>query len=92
MTMIKPQKPYLVSRRMDVLNLDRTPSKIMDQICPRTIPPIRLGMKKTVLNRLLPLIPFVRIYAMAKARTLMSITDTIVYRAVYQKAWKKDGS
>ena len=28
---------------------------------------------------------------MAKARTLMSITDTIVYRAVYQKAWKKDG-
>ena len=56
---IRPQKPYFAFRRIDVPNFDRMPSKIIDQIYPRTIPPIRLGMKKTVLNRLLPFMPCV---------------------------------
>ena len=53
------------------------------------MPPMRLGMKNTVRNRLEPLMPLVRKYATVKASTLMNATDTRANSAVYQKAWRK---
>ena len=46
------------------------------------MPPIRFGMKKTVRNTLVPLMPCVSAYATAKARTLMMISDTMANTAV----------
>ena len=62
------------------------------QIYPRIIPPIRFGIKNTVLNTLVPLKPFVKSSATVKARTLIRITDTTVKSAVYHNAWTKEGS
>ena len=45
---------------MEVENLLRMPSKIMDQMWPSTMPPMRLGMKNTVRKMLLPLMFWVR--------------------------------
>ena len=81
--MISPQKPYFVSRRIEVLYLESMPSKIMAQIYPRTIPPIRFGIKNTVLKRLLPFIFCVRMAATVKARTLMRTRLTSAKTAVY---------
>ena len=69
-----------------------SPLIIFDFGTATTIPPIRLGMKKTVLNRLLPLMPWVSAYATANARMLMITRLTTANRAVYQKAWRKPGS
>ena len=60
MRMMRPQKPNLELMTMEVPNLLRMPSKIMDQIWPSTMPPMRLGMKNTVRKRLLPLMFWVR--------------------------------
>ncbi len=49
-------------------------------------------MKNTVRKRLLPLMPWVRAQATAKASTLMMTRETMANRAVYQKAWIKEGS
>ena len=51
------------------------------------IPPIRFGIKNTVLNMLVPLMPLVSNIATAKASTLIVITDTTVKSEVYQRAW-----
>ena len=56
---------------------------------PRTIPPIRFGIKNTVLNALVPLNPFVSASAMANARTLIRILDIKANATVSQNAWLK---
>ena len=58
---------------------------------PRTIPPIRLGMKKIVLNTFVPLIPRVSNKAKRKAIRLMVITDTTANAAVNHSACRKSG-
>ena len=55
----------------------------------RMEPGIRLGIKYTVRNRLVPLMPRVSTRAMAKAHTLMSTVLTTVKTAVKPKAWRK---
>ena len=50
--------------------------KIICQIQPSTMPPMRLGMNSTVRNRLVPRMPRVSSEAMAKPITLMEITLT----------------
>ena len=71
---------------MDVLYWLRMPSKIILQMYPSTIPPIRLGMKNTVLKMFEPLIPWVKRYAIINANKLINNNDTAAYRPVYQNA------
>lgn len=54
---------------------------------PKIIPPIRLGIKKTVRKPLVNLFPRVNNKAMEKAKMLTVITETIVNKAVYRKAY-----
>ena len=56
------------------------------------MPPMRLGIKKTVRKMLVPGISLVRIIATPKARTLMSTTVTMVKPAVKKKAWTNSAS
>ena len=53
------------------------------------MPPMRLGMKNTVRKRFVPRIFCVRASASANAMTLITRSDTMAKRAVYQNAcWK----
>ena len=90
--MIKPQKPYLVSINIEVFIFPNIPLKIILQIYPRTIPPIKFGMKNAVLNKFAPFIPNVNKYAIANASIFIKNSDTIAYNAVYQNACINDAS
>jgi len=50
------------------------------------MPPMRFGIKNTVRNTLVPLMPRVSSSAMAKASTLMRMVDTAVKPSVNQNA------
>ena len=89
MRMTRPQKPYLASESSVCSKFARTPLRTTCQIQPRTIPPMRLGMKKIVLNVFVPGTFFVSISARAKARMLMVITVMTVKPSVNQKACVK---
>ena len=84
----RPQKPYLALIFSARSYRASTPLKISCQMYPSTMPPMRLGMKKTVRKMLVPGISWVRMLATPKARTLMRATVTRVKRAVNQKAWR----
>ena len=64
------------------------------QIYPKTIPPIKFGKKKTVLKKLEPLIPPVRVRAsaIANAKTFIRIVETTVNAVVKPKACQNSKS
>ena len=78
----KPQKPYLGSVTMVTPLGNRNPLMINCQIQPRTMPPMRLGMKKIVLKALVPFSPLVNSIARAKAPMLIVTTLTRVKRTL----------
>ena len=80
-----PQKPY-VALNVSVCPTDaRIPLKISCQIYPRIMPPIKFGIKNTVLNVFVPRNPFVSSSATANASTLISTTVTNANAAVNQR-------
>ncbi len=74
---------------MVVSYFNNTALIICCQVYPNTIPPIRLGIKNTVLKRLVPLIFLVNNNAIENAHTLISIIATIVKLAVNNNALTK---
>ena len=87
--MIMPQKPYLLSMTTEVPKYDSTPSNIMDQIYPSTIPPIRFGIKNTASKIFEPRICLVIKYARKNAATFMMIILTRVNTAVNKNEFIK---
>ena len=61
-------------------------------IWPSTIPPIRFGIKNTVLKALVPRSPLVISSATAKAMTLTVITETKVNLTVSHREFRKVSS
>lgn len=70
-------------------NTPRTAFISKFHIYPSTIPPIRFGIKNTVLNIFVPFIPLVSKSANANEITFMVITETNVNFVVNHKAFKK---
>ena len=68
---------------------NKNPLMITCQIQPRTIPPIKFGIKKIVLKTFVPFIPFVSKSAKAKAKTFIEITVTTVKQTVNKSAEEK---
>ena len=77
-----PTKPILAFKFKAVLNWDKIPEKISCQIYPKTMPPIKFGIKKMVRNKFVPLNFFVSAMANANAATLITITVTKANAAV----------
>ena len=91
--MSKPINPYFSSNAKSGFSSKvKAPLSRICQMYPKTIPPIRFGIKKMVRKRLDAFNLLVSASASANAPTLISIVTTIVNNAVNQNACKKVAS
>ena len=77
---------------MSTSKYNNTPLIIKFHIYPKTIPPIKLGMKYTVLNNVFPLIFFDNIKAKINEITFIVIIVTIVIFIVKYKLLRNEVS
>ncbi len=86
--MINPQKPYEKPEAMFLWKRLRTEPIIKLQMYPKTIPPTRFGMKKTLRKKLDPFRPLLRRTANAKAKTLTMTDETMAKRTVIPREYQ----
>ena len=85
--MSKPINPYFSSNAKSGFSSKvKAPLSRICQMYPKTIPPIRFGIKKMVRKRLDAFNLLVSASASANASTLINITDTIVNFPVNKNA------